>query len=75
MFAENLRAVEKIEKTNIISDILTDRSVEDYDFVLFLHKVIKVDAEIESIADADRANVNAERERKAKFLSDKYGNV
>lgn len=37
-----------IREVNVLSEILTDPSVEDVDFVLFLQKVVKIDAEIES---------------------------
>ena len=44
-FAENCR--------DLIKSVLNDKTVEDHDFVLFLHKVVKIDAEIESVNGDD----------------------
>ncbi|CDW88085.1 c2 domain-containing protein [Stylonychia lemnae] len=73
VLAENIRAKASVEKKpNLLQEILSSPSVEDLDFVLFLQRVVKIDAEIESIADGDNRE---ERERRKQFIQDKYGTM
>lgn len=52
----------------MIREILRDKSIENNDFVLLLHKIVRLDVELESSVEGE-----TKEERIARTMKERYG--